>query len=48
MPFVPQNMFVVDASLVNHTHGGAIAVSAYDIAATGWDCTDQGGAPVAC
>jgi hypothetical protein len=48
MPFVPQNMFIVDASLVDHTAGGPISVSAYDIAATNWDCTDQGNAPVAC
>ncbi|HUB11124.1 MAG TPA: hypothetical protein VMB34_04130 [Acetobacteraceae bacterium] len=48
MPFDAQNMFIVDASLLGHTAGGSIAVSAYDIAATGWNCTTPGNAPVAC
>jgi hypothetical protein len=48
MPFNAANMFIVDASLIAHTAGGATAVSAYNLAATGWTCTNVGGGAVAC
>lgn len=48
MVFDPDTMFIVDASLLAFTNGGIIPVSAYDIAATGWTCTNKHNVALAC
>lgn len=48
MPFNPQNMFVIHASLMSHTVGGKLRVSVFEVDAIGYACTNMHGSPVNC